>query len=252
MTRALPSNRWKFCGWMALCTLLLVVAPSTAPSKASAAGRSDVNIVIAVDCSWSVSSVEYALQVNGIAEAVSDPEVISAIRAGARGRIGLTLTQWAISSTQIVSIPWTQIANRNDALAFAQRAANAPRRMIAGGTSISGAMLHGLQQLDSAPFRADRRVVDVITDGTNNNGLPTTSTRDVIVAQDITINALAVINEKPSLATYLNDYVIGGPGAFVEPASDYKDFVNAFRRKLLREIRGTPFASRKSRTQDKG
>ena len=38
------------------------------------------------------------------------------------------------------------------------------------------------------------------------------------------------------LARYYAQYVIQGPGAFVERADDYDDFEQAMRRKLLREL----------------
>ena len=46
---------------------------------------------------------------------------------------------------------------------------------------------------------------------------------------------VAIIDE------YYRQNVIGGPGSFVETATDYSDFERAIRRKLLREI--GPFVS---------
>ena len=39
-----------------------------------------------------------------------------------------------------------------------------------------------------------------------------------------------------TLGRYYRQFVIQGPGAFVEEASDYADFERAMRRKLLREL----------------
>ena len=39
-----------------------------------------------------------------------------------------------------------------------------------------------------------------------------------------------------TLARYYQEFVIQGPGAFVERADDYADFERAMRRKLLREL----------------
>ncbi|TPV61135.1 DUF1194 domain-containing protein [Aestuariibacter sp. GS-14] len=38
-----------------------------------------------------------------------------------------------------------------------------------------------------------------------------------------------------SIATFYNDYVIGGPGAFVQPASSFADFVTAVINKISAE-----------------
>ena len=48
--------------------------------------------------------------------------------------------------------------------------------------------------------------------------------------------SLAIINDEPYLEQYYREHVIGGPGAFVMVAADYKDFIEAIRRKLLREL----------------
>ena len=87
-------------------------------------------------------------------------------------------------------------------------------------------------------MRADRRVIDVIADGENNDGNRVEDRRDAVVREGTTINALAVINEVSYLHHYLRNRVIGGPGAFVERAKDYFDFERAFKKKLLREIKG--------------
>lgn len=214
-----------------------VAQPASAQTLAQFA-RNDLNLVIAMDCSWSVNSVEYLLQIRGIAAVFSDPVIINSIRKGNRGSIGVTLIQWSTHKNQHISIPWTRIATPQDAIRLANRVASTKRDTVEGGTSIAGALRKGTQLLDSAPFRADRLVIDVIADGENNNGERIEPVRDFVVGQGITVNALAVLNEYDWLHHYLRNRVIGGPGAFVEQAADYQDFVHAFRRKLMREIEG--------------
>jgi hypothetical protein len=59
-----------------------------------------------------------------------------------------------------------------------------------------------------------------------------------MAAADITINGLCILHEEPDLVTSYTDEVIGGPGAFVVTCRDYKDFTEAMRQKLMREIQG--------------
>jgi hypothetical protein len=82
----------------------------------------------------------------------------------------------------------------------------------------------------------------------NNSGPPAEEARDRAVAEGITINALAIMNNRPTFARpppmqldgYFRDSVIGGPGAFVIAVEEFESFGMALRRKLLREIAGAP------------
>jgi hypothetical protein len=81
-------------------------------------------------------------------------------------------------------------------------------------------------------------VIDVSSDGRNNIGVPVRGVRDRLVAQGITINALTILNEWPTLNIYFQNQVAGGEGHFVIPADDYAAYAEAIYRKLLREITG--------------
>ncbi len=224
--------------WLAtaICFAWLACTSVAAQSK-----RADLNLVIAMDCSWSVDDAEFALQLGGVSAAFSDPEVIAAIKGNLRGRIAVTITHWSTSGIQKVALPWTVIENEQDAIAVASQTASMRRLTRHGGTSIAGALRSGQQLLLSAPIPADRYIIDVIADGENNNGDRIESVRDEVVGQGTTVNALAVVNVVGYLHHYLRNRVIGGPGAFVEKALDYEDFKRAFRNKLLREIKGERF-----------
>jgi len=139
---------------------------------------------------------------------------------------------------QTISVPWTQISSPSDGINFASKVIRARRQTLEGGTSISGALIHAKRLLENEPVRAERQIVDVISDGENNNGERIESVRDLLIIQGITINGLAIENEIHWLHYYLRNRVIGGFGSFVEKAADYGDFIHAFKRKLLREIKG--------------
>jgi hypothetical protein len=86
------------------------------------------------------------------------------------------------------------------------------------------------------PGNARRRVIDISSDGVNNTGGSLDEARDGAILQGVTINALAIMNELTGLDWYFRRHLIGGPGAFVEPADSYDDYEAAILRKLLREI----------------
>ena len=66
--------------------------------------------------------------------------------------------------------------------------------------------------------------------------------RDSAIAEGVTVNGLAILNEDPSVDHYFKTNVIGGSGAFLLSATDYRDFARAIKQKLLREIAGPPIA----------
>ena len=82
----------------------------------------------------------------------------------------------------------------------------------------------------------EQRTLDVSGDGTNNDGLaPELARRDEGLA-GVTVNGLVIGANVATLGRYYQQFVIQGPGAFVESAQDYAGFERAMRRKLLREL----------------
>lgn len=197
----------------------------------------DLALILAIDCSFSVDSREFALQMQGIGRAFMREDVKNAIAQGHRQRIAVAVVQWSDERNQIVSLPWTIVAGADDADRLGQLLMNMPRQLTQGGTSISSALAFSAPLFSSAPS-AERRVIDVSTDGRNNSGPPVSPLRDRLVAEGITINGLTILNEWPTLDTYFENNVAGGVGYFVIPANDYEDYGEAMFRKLLREITG--------------
>ena len=81
-------------------------------------------------------------------------------------------------------------------------------------------------------------------DGRANQGAEPAKLRDQAVAQGITINGLAILNEDLTVADYYRAQVIGGEGAFIMTANDYESYAQAILTKLLREIAGALIAVR--------
>jgi hypothetical protein len=203
----------------------------------------DVALVLAVDVSRSIDEDEARLQREGYRNGISDPAVITAIRGGMIGAIGLAYVEWAGIEYQRTVLPWTRIATETDAHHWATELAMAPRASLSW-TSISGAIIHARRELTACPFEATRRVIDISGDGVNNQGPPIEAMRDEAVAEGIVINGLPIMNDRPTfgrpppanLDLYFRDRVIGGPGAFYVVAEDFNSFGQAVKRKLIREI----------------
>jgi hypothetical protein len=217
------------------------------PGSALAAEQVDVELVLAVDVSLSMSPDELEIQRQGYAAALTHERVIEAIQDGTHGRIAVTYVEWAGQSSQHVIVPWTMIATRDDALAFVMKlTANPPNS--ARRTSISGALLFAGDLFAETSFRGAKRVVDVSGDGANNQGPPVDAVRDAVAAQGVTINGLPLMTSggTPSvfdiddLDAYYTNCVIGGPGAFMIPVNDWSQFPEAVRRKLVLELAGEP------------
>jgi Protein of unknown function (DUF1194) len=231
MTQARP--------WFAGAALGLLAALSLFVAKPLHAddAQVDVALVLAIDCSYSVDTGEHQLQMEGFGAALQSPEVLRAIQSGAHQRIAVVVFQWSDVGSQRIIVPWTIIDNKQSADAVGNILARGRRSVAEGGTAISSALLFGYSLFADGP-RATRQVIDLATDGRNNMGVPTPQARDAVVAQGVTINGLAIINEWPTLDRYLENQVAGGDENFVEKAANYDDFGSAMLRKLVKEITG--------------
>jgi hypothetical protein len=205
----------------------------------------DVELVIAVDVSYSMDPEEQALQRGGYIQALTSREFLSALREGANGKIAITYFEWAGSSDQKIIMPWRLIDGPEAADAAAAEIARAPYRR-ASRTSISGALQFAKPLFDNSGYRGLRRVIDVSGDGANNSGALVAPTRDDVLAAGITINGLPIMLKRPNFGSvdineldiYYEDCVTGGPGSFVIPIRERSEFVKATRTKLVLEIAG--------------
>ncbi|NEW86686.1 DUF1194 domain-containing protein [Rhodopseudomonas sp. WA056] len=225
-----------------------VAAPNQAPQSAAArddAKQVDVELVLAVDVSYSMDVDELAVQREGYAQALMSSEFLKTLKTGPNGRIAVTYFEWAASSDQKIILPWQIIDGPESADAVAAEIMKAPLRR-ASRTSISGAINFALPLFEQNPYHGLRRVIDISGDGPNNNGEPVTIARDAAVAKGIVINGLPIMVKEPSysmmdienLDYYYEDCVIGGPGAFVVTIKDRAKFKEAIHTKLVMEVAG--------------
>jgi hypothetical protein len=204
----------------------------------------NVELVIAVDVSYSMDMDELAIQREGYAQAIVSKDFLQALRAVPGSKVAVTYFEWSMSGDEKIIIPWRVIDGPESADAVAAEIMKTPVRR-GSSTSISGAINFAVQLFEENPYRGLRRVIDISGDGPNNDGAPVTGARDAALAKGIIINGLPIMVKEPSsmidienLDLYYEDCVIGGPGAFIMAIKDREKFQEAIRTKLVLEVAG--------------
>ena len=204
----------------------------------------NVELVIAVDVSYSMDMDELAIQREGYAQAIVSKDFLQALTAGPGSKVAVTYFEWSMSGDEKIIIPWRVIDGPESADAVAAEIMKTPVRR-GSSTSISGAINFALQLFEENPYRGSRRVIDISGDGPNNDGAPVTTARDTALEKGIIINGLPIMVKEPSysidienLDLYYEDCVIGGPGAFIMTIKDREKFQEAIRTKLVLEVAG--------------
>lgn len=233
-------------GWRASLALLclLVAIPALARD-----GEIDVDVelVLAVDVSYSMDPDEQRLQREGYIEALNSPEILNAIAKGVNGKIAVAYVEWAGVQARDIVADWHVIDGAESAAAFTRKLVERPTRRLSR-TSISGAIDFAVPMFANNNMRGLKQVIDISGDGSNNQGRPVERARDDALAQGIVINGLPIMLNRPvvgyrdvePLDHYYADCVIGGPGSFVIPIRAREQFVEAIRTKILLEIASIP------------
>jgi len=219
---------------------MLVAAPLLGPARATE-NAVDLQLVLAIDASNSVTDERFELQKQGYVAAFRNPQVIKAIMSGAEQSIAVTMMQWTGPFNTVQVVPWMVVKDAASAQALADAIDHSERELWGGsGTSISGAIDQGVALLSQGPYKAQRRTIDISGDGPNSSGRSVVRARDEAVALGIGINGLPILSIDRQLDNYYFSYVIGGPGAFMIPAASYENFAEAIVKKLILEIAANP------------
>jgi len=195
-----------------------------------------IELVLAIDCSYSVDDSEYALQMRGIAAALRDPEVMGLIDSHPDG-VAMTVFHWASNLDNKQAVAWRRLKEQDTIDAFAAEVEASPRSPLGYFTAIGQAIAFGIRLIEENEFDGRERKIDISGDGRSNAGPDPREVRLVALMRGITINGLAVTGGDPQIERYYASQVVVGPGAFVIKAETYDDFAIAIKRKLLRELR---------------
>ncbi len=205
-------------------------------------------LALGLDVSGSVDAGEYRLQLDGLAGALMQPDVVHALLSDAASPVHLAIFEWSGPEYQRILVNWTAINDRTTLAQIATRLTNHRRTPAPPGTALGSAMLFGAALLAARPD-CWKYTLDISGDGKHNFGPHPRDIRKALLARTFTLNALVIGAETGSkgraaqteisgLSAYFSAWVITGPGAFVQTAIGFKDYKAAMTRKLLRELEG--------------
>ncbi len=212
----------------------------------------DFNLITAVDVSDSITRNDEWLQYNGLARGVVDPAFLGRIAEGTEQRIGFIAFTWSSGGEVNVIVPWTVIETRADAERVAAQFESAPRidrstygrfrplsssvdRRGGGMTDIAEAIQSAVQLSLTSPFTARRSVINVLSNGVDNNGQDPSTIRDQAISMGITINGI-VFGDRDDLPDYFRQRVIGGPGAFLMTINKPTDLPQVLEKKFWQDM----------------
>lgn len=205
-----------------LLFLVLLASPARACQTA---------LVLAIDVSNSVDEAEYRLQVDGLADALGDPEVIEAL---VRDEVALMVVQWSGVDRQAITQGWQRMTGPGAVAAFAFGARSTVRAFERSNTAPAEALRFAAAQFAAVPD-CRRRVIDVSGDGTPNAGGDTRTARAQAEQAGITINGIAIESLGVAISGFYRRDLITSDG-FVLTARGHRDYPAAMRAKLLREL----------------
>lgn len=201
-------------------------------------------LLLALDVSGSVDAREYRLQLDGLAAALVNPQVIAAFEAMPQAPVRLAVMEWSGPGFQRMILPWREVTGAADLVSVAGVLRGTARVEADFSTAIGSALLRGAAEM-AGQSECWRQVIDVSGDGKSNTG-PTPGPVSEGMGE-VTVNGLIIGEAVPTagegrspgigeLVAYYRAYVLHGPDAFTETANGFEDFEAAMVRKLLREL----------------
>ena len=233
---------------MTCLRLLLLIFAMIASTVLVAAEEVDLELVLAMDGSGSISESEYILQLEGTARAFEDPSIQQAIVSGPIGRIAVTVLIWSDAAFPKFKSGWFVLRDVASANAFAARVRNFHKHtgrkfgIGGGGTGIGEGIKVALEMLTNNGHTGLRRVIDVSGDGVETDpwfekAVTLSFARPLAQKAGVQVNGLPILNQDfQKLDEYYRNEVIVGPGSFIVVADGFEDFGRAIREKLGREI----------------
>lgn len=202
-------------------------------------------LALGMDVSGSVDEVEYRLQLDGLAAALTAPEVQAQILQFPEVPIWLTAYEWSGRFNQRPLVPWIALDSPAVLDRIAATLRSTERLRGVNSTGIGGSMQYGEVQFKRGP-ECWRYTLDLSGDGTNNDGPAPEVIRETLIGReinglviglDLTVGRDERQMDIMRLSAYYRKNVIKGPDAFVEVAQGFEDFERAMTKKLLRETK---------------
>lgn len=224
-----PVSRRSVLAGLAAVPAIPALATTTQPAV-------DAALVLAVDASASIDRGLLDFQLRGHAAAFRHKAVEEAIsRSGGTG-IAVMLAQFAGPETLTTLVPWRVLKSGRDCEEFATTIDAAPGVFMGGSTALGSAVVQAVALLDAAPYRTEKRTLDIVSNGFSNAGVDPRSARGYAAGANVTVNGLAILNEYDWLEGYFAENVIAGRGSFVRTANDLNSFAGVLLGKLVTEM----------------
>jgi Ca-activated chloride channel family protein len=190
-------------------------------------------LLLSIDVSGSIDADDYRLQTEGLAAAVSDPEVAEAL---VRGQVALAVVQWSGVEEQALVLSWQRMLSPEDVTRFAARAMAMSRAFSGSDTAVGQGIRFASAQFFAVPD-CRRKVIDISGDGQENAGFTDALARSEAVGAGLMINAIAIEEPGPAspITSYYRNWIIT-PDGFVVTARGLQDYARTLRLKLLREL----------------
>ena len=209
-------------------------------------------LALGLDVSGSVDAREYRLQMGGVAQALDSAEVRGKLMTMPSAPVHLMVFEWSGPTDQAIVVPWTVIDSESTLNAVIATLRQTERRDASPGTALGVAMSEGERYLRQKAT-CWKRTLDISGDGKSNLGPRPRDVKDRIAQSGITINALVIGVDNPSisdirqseigeLSSYFKAEVIVGQDAFVQTALGFADYARAMKEKLIRELDGLVFS----------
>lgn len=216
----LNSLRTLICG----CTFgaIALMQPATA---------CDAALLLAIDVSSSIDAGEYRLQIDGLADALLDPEVVDALLLG---QSALAVVQWSGVNKQGLVLGWNRMTSFEVISGFAAEVRTLQRAFFDSDTAIGDAIGFSTRQFAAVP-ECNRRIIDISGDGPQNAGSSALHASRAAEAMGIIINGIAIESIGVAMTNYYRRTIVTFDG-FVITARGHLEYPRAIREKILREL----------------
>ncbi|MCR8723777.1 DUF1194 domain-containing protein [Frigidibacter sp. ROC022] len=191
----------------------------------------DTALLLSIDVSSSIDVGEYRIQVDGLADALADPEIVDAL---VQGQVALAVMQWSGVGAQELVMGWERMTGPAAVAGFGRRARQMERAFVNSDTAIGDAVLFGLGQFGPVAD-CTRAVIDISGDGTENAGGSTKAARQRAERQGVIINGIAIESIGVAVTSFYRLAVITRHG-FVVTARGHLDYPRAIKAKIKREV----------------
>lgn len=191
-------------------------------------------LALGFDVSRSVDANDYRVQIDGILAALYDSEVRDLILRPSQP-VALSVFEFSGHREQRVIVDWVTLNSEAEIDEVALRLLT-HERQYGGLTAVGSAIEFGHDLLSRGPS-CDWQTLDIAGDGQTNQGQAPRAIYAERNFAGVVVNGLAIGGHESSIRGWFERQVIRGPGAFAEFTPRHDAFADAFRRKLLRELR---------------